>query len=151
MAVRIKNNYTESLVSRTEIVGNSASVVNGGFVSFSSGYIVPATTSGKIEWVANHTVTGASDNITVAKLTCNYTKNHPWIDFEVDISWGTITHADVGKYYSLLTYDTVDGSTESTSKIAYELDVSNNVIVSYDRQLRMVGYVSATAGLFEIV
>lgn len=135
MAVRIVSNYDDSLVSRAEIVKDSAAVVKGGFVSYDSGYVVPATTSGKIEGIANHSVTAAADNSTVAKAKASFTKNHPGLEVEAEISGGTITQGDVGKFYSLVDNDTVDGTTESATA----------------GQVRLVGFISATLGRFEIV
>lgn len=135
MAVRIVSNYCDSLIARSEVVKDSATVVKGGFVSYDSGFVVPATTTGKIEGIANHSVTAAANNTTVAKVKATFTKNHPGLEVEAEISGGTVTEADVGKFYSLVDNDTVDGTTESTTA----------------GQVRLVGFISATLGRFEIV
>jgi hypothetical protein len=150
MAVRIVQNLCDSLVSRSEIVANSAALVVGGFVSLSGGYLIPATTTGKLEGASNETYTAASDNQTVAKYKGSYTVSHPGTRYEVDITGGTVTQADVGKYYNLSTSVLVDGTTEATAMATVPDDGIPADPVTF-MQLRLVEFKSATLGVFEIV
>lgn len=134
MAKIVDNNaYVSSSDSR--LGKNSAVFVNGGLVSVSGTTVAPAGTSGRIDGVSNQTITLASDNETVAKKTVSFTKALPNItSVELEVSGGTITGADVGKYFSLTDTDTVDGTSEATSPVS--------------KQLKMVEFISATKCVF---
>jgi len=77
----------------------------------------------------------ASDNESVGLVKVSYTIALPNItEIELEVSGGTITGADVGKYFSLTDKDTVDGTTESSSPVGM--------------QLKMVEFISATKCVF---
>lgn len=145
--------------SRSEIGGNSVSVSNGNFVSLSGGYIIKAVdTSGRIEGIANETATMASDNQTVAKAKICYTVAQPTTEFEITISGGTVTQADVGKFYNLTSGGTaIDGTTESatgsyvnTSESltgnAESIGSATDAVLKL--QFKLVKFLSATNGIF---
>jgi len=64
----------------------------------------------------------------------NYEAPKDSTTYDVEISGGTITAADEGKFYDLSDSETVDGTSESTST----------------GQLKLVGFKTATLGTFVI-
>ena len=134
MANKIYSNVGYTSRSQSKVGTNSAAFAGWDFVQLSGWFVAVAWTSWKIEGIANGTKTFASDNQTVAKEKLSYTKFDDEVTVETSITWGTVTAADEGKYYSLSTQNIVDGTTESTTSW----------------QLRLVTYVSATKGRFGI-
>lgn len=122
-------------VGDSKVGKNSTSVVVGDFVTYSSGTYTPATGTAVIAGVSNQTKTYASNNETVAKEVLSITKANETLLVQSEISGGTITVADEGKYYSLVDGNTVDGTTESATT----------------GTLQLVKYVSAILGVFKIV
>ena len=117
------------------IWGNSVTFAYRDFVSKSGWFLILATPSTVIEWVAKMAAVMASDNQTVAKKEVIYEEQKPQTTFEVAISGWTITIADEGKYYNLTDQVTVDWTTESTTS----------------GQLQLVKFKTATKSLFKIV
>lgn len=103
--------------STSQIVANSNTLVNGDLVAISGGFLIKAidTTVRPLVGVANWPVTAASDNQTVAKLRCNYTRIEPYdTRFEFTTS-AAIAQADVGKFYGLTSAGIVDVATASAT------------------------------------
>lgn len=117
------------------IGGNSVTVADWDFVSKVGGFIVASTTGVDIEWVANGGQTFDSDNQTVGKKKLTYLKADDYMQFKCEIAGGTITQAKEGMYYDLTDKDTVNGTTESAST----------------GQVKLVKFVTATVGIFQVV
>lgn len=151
MAVNKKVVQTVDGYSVSAIGANSAAFGVGDFVSYSGGYVTPSTAGVKIEGVSNSTKTFDSDNITVDKDTLSYTKATPSMTVVVEISGGTITQADEGKYYNLTDANTVDGTTESANESYIDTTSAAAVDPVVKYQLRLVDFVSSTSGKFAVV
>ena len=134
MAKLVKNNsYVSS--SKSRLGKNSQVFKNGDLVSVVGTVVQPAGTTWRVDGVCNGTATMASDNESVGLVKVSYTIALPNItEIELEVSGGTITGADVGKYFSLTDKDTVDGTTESSSPVGM--------------QLKMVEFISATKCVF---
>lgn len=135
MAVSVRRENAHAKVSRTALAKNSLALTEPAFVFVAGGIVDVAVAGGRIDGVSNSIATYASDNQTVAMKNAEYTDVSTQNTYKVTVSGGTITSADVGKYYDLSDSVTVDGTTESTTT----------------GQLRMVEFISATECVFEIV
>jgi len=130
------NAYTSKWDAR--LGKNSAAFAVWDLVSNVWGIATPATTTWRIDWIANWSVTFASDNQTVAQAKLGYTVAIPNLtEIEIDITWGTITVADEGKYFLLTDANTVDGTSESATPTLM--------------QLKLVKFVSATRSIFTTI
>ncbi len=138
-------------LSRTAVGANSAAFGVGDFVSYSGGYVTPSTAGVKIEGLSNSTKTFDSDNVTVDKDVLSFTKATPSLVVASEISGGTITKADEGKYYNLTDANTVDGTTESANESFIDTTSAAAVDPVVKYQLRLVKYVSSTLGHFAVV
>lgn len=139
--------------SRTELAANSTTILSGDLLTVaSSGYPQKAGATGAIIGIANNGVTAASDNLTVAKLKAEYTLSSGVQYFDFPVSGGTITVADQGKFYNLLSDGTaVDGATESTieSYVDTVAGTAFDPVIKY--QVKLIGFKSATLCTFSIV
>lgn len=99
----------------------------------------------------------ASDNQTVAKKRVEYypAKSSTVFQYGVTISGGTITVADEGKFYNLSDAVTVDGTTENSTTVTGGYTNTSDAGAAQDPllkfQLKLVKFVTATYGIFEIV
>ena len=135
MSIRLyeSNGYKNSTLDG---IGDNSMVLDWAyFLQQTAGIVEKATAGANIVWVNVTEWTMASDNETVAKVRVNFVPADAGRLYEVEISWGTITVADEGKYYDLTDADTVDGTSESTST----------------GQLQLVKFVTATKSIFKIV
>lgn len=128
------NAYTAS--SQAQIASNSLAVEQGNFVSLASGFMALSGAGDTIEGVSITDKTFTSDNQTVAQDVVIFTPARPEDLYEVEISGGTITQADVGKFYDLVsdTDQRADGTSESAST----------------GQLRLEEIISSTLGIFSV-
>jgi len=139
------NNTTESGI------GDNSMVLDGAyFLQQTAGIVEKATAGAKIIWVNVTEWTMTSDNETVAKVRINFVPASAGRLYEVEISWGTVTVADEGKYYNLSDADTVNGATEST--VPYYVDTTAGAAVDavISMQVQLVKFVSATKSIFKI-
>lgn len=141
--------------SYTKIGTNSASFANGDAVSVTSGFAVKSTAGKRIIGIANGTKTFASDNQTVALDTINYTRVEPNDSLAEMVTSATITTADVGKYYDLVTSThLVDVATALVSESGMVVNTSDGgaatdpVII---RQVRLEKVLTTTSGVFSFV
>lgn len=140
--------------SLTDIAANSQTILSGDLLTVaSSGYPRKAGATGAIIGIANNSVTSASDNETVAKLKVEYTLKNGIQYFDFPISGGTITVADQGKFYNLLSNGTaVDGATESTVESyvnTSDAGAAIDPVIKY--QVKLEVFKSATLCAFSIV
>ena len=150
MANKIYSNVAYASRSKSKIWVNSAAVQGWDFVQVSWNFVTVATTSWKIDWVANGTYTFTSDNQTVAMKKMSFTQNSDDLLIESAITWGTITVADEGKFYNLSDARTVDGTTEATTvSTADAAAVGITPVITM--QLQLVKFISATKGVFKII
>jgi len=117
------------------IAGNSLDASSGTFISITGGYAVATWAGVDIAGVSVTEKVFASDNQTVALAKVSIAPTDAGVEYGISISGGTITQADVGKFYDLTAAQVVDGATESTTT----------------GQLQMTKFVSATYGYFKIV
>lgn len=132
-------------------IGDNSMVLDGAyFLQQTSGIVEKATTGAKIVWVNVTEATMAADNETVAKVRVNFVPASAGRLYEVEISGGTVTVADEGKFYNLADADTVDGTTESA--VPYYVDTTAGAAVDpvISMQLQLVKFVSATKWIFKI-
>lgn len=132
MVTLVRNNSYDSS-AQSGIGGNSADLKAGDFVQKSDGYVIGATAGSIIVGTSKVEKVYASDNQTNAQEVVTYVPSTSAV-YSVEISGGTITQADEGKFYDLSDKDTVDGTTE---------DVATG-------QLVLVKYVTPTLGHFSI-
>jgi len=117
------------------IAGNSLDASSGTFISLTGGYAVATGAGVSIAGVSVTEKVFDADNQTVDMAKVSIVPTDADVVYEISISGGTITQADVGKYYDLTAAQLVDGATESTTT----------------GQLQMVAFISATLGQFKIV
>lgn len=138
--------------SRSSIASNSVAIANGDFLSLSGGFLIKATTSSKIEGMANGTKTYDADNQTVDMERASYTKAGPMTEFEIVITGGTVTQADEGvSYYNLTTLNRIDGTTESAIESYVDTVAASATDAVINMQFKLVKYLSATLGIFVAV
>lgn len=101
--------------SETRIAVNSAAIQPGDAIKMSGEFAALAWAGETIVWVAKTQQTFASDNQTVAQNKVLYTPTRPETTFRIPILGGTITAADVNKYYDITSTQVVDGTTETTT------------------------------------
>ena len=152
MSIRLyeSNGYKTSTLSG---IGDNSMVLDGAyFLQQTSGIVEKATAGARIIWVNNTQATFASDNETVAKKRVEFVPATADRLYEVEITGGTITVADEGKYYNLTDADTVNGATEST--VPFYVDTSDtggaaDPVIAL--QVQLVKFVSSTKSIFRIV
>lgn len=152
MTIKIwtQDNYARN--SQSGVGANSLALTGKFFLKRTGNVIDKAGASDRIIWVNYTEKTFASDNETVAKSKVEFEPKATDVSYLVEISGGTITVADEGKFYNLLDADTVDGTTESTTP--YFVDTSDTggaVDPVISRQLQLERFISATLGEFKIV
>lgn len=125
---------------RVGIASNSLVLADGDLLTKSGGFVIKAGATGKIEGIATGGQTFASDNQTVAQAQVESVKVADDTVFEIEISGGTITQADEGKFYSLTAAGIVDGTTEATASTE-----------AAPKQVKMEKFISATLGRFVAV
>jgi len=135
MSIRLDKSIDYNNSTESGIGGNSMVLDGAYFLQQTSGIIEKATAGARIVWVNVTEWTMTSDNETVAKKRINFVPASAGRLYEVEISWGTITVADEGKFYNLSDADTVDWITESATT----------------GQLQLVKFVKATKSIFKIV
>lgn len=151
MANRIIDQKSYVSKSRSDVAANSTVVQTGDFVSLSGGFATAATTSGKIEGLANRGNTYASDNQTVAKDTISYTILRPGDLVRVAVTGGTINNTKEGRFYNLSDPRTVNGASESTGQETADASGASATAAITIKQLRLVRFVTATLCDFEVV
>ncbi len=129
----ISNSYENGDLSN--IGGNSVAFTDKCMVNEAGDFLILATVGGNIDGIAKQEVTMASDNQTVAKREVLWEPIKPSTTVRMTVTGGTITSADVGKFFDLATASTVDGATESATT----------------GQLKMTKFISATKCEFQIV
>lgn len=151
MSIKLyKSNWHEH---RTEklIWANSLALDWAFFIKNSSSFADKATTGTRIVWVNITETTLASDNQTVAKKEIVFMPSSIRNLYEVEITGWTITRADEWKYYNLTDADTVDWTTETTVESYVDTVAWTAIDPVVKMQVRLVEFVSATLGRFEIV
>lgn len=126
------NGYTSGLVSK--VAANSVDLDEGTLVKIDGGYITVAGAGDTIEGVSVTKNVFASDNQTVAMELATYMPANANQWYEMPITGGSVTAADVGKYFDITAAQVVDGASESAST----------------GQLKMEQFISATRGVFSI-
>lgn len=151
MAISLKNFVTYTGNEEGVIAENSADTSTSDiFVTISGGFAAPAAAGEKIAGVSLTRAAFAANNQTVAKRKLNFIPSEVDLTYMVTVSGGTITAADVGKYFNLSSSTVVDGTTEATAEATVTNDgVGTDAVVKM--QLVMVGFVSATLCEFKIV
>lgn len=130
-----------------DVVANSQTILGGELIANSGGFLVKATGSTpNIVGIANHSITSASDNQTVAQAKLNYTRKDDELRFSLPIVGGTVANTDEGKYFNLDSNGSVDGTSKATDFAT--ANTSTGVITRL--QLRLVKYVDATNSIFAI-
>lgn len=141
--------------SYTKIGTNSASFANGDAVSVTSGFAVKSTAGKRIVGIANGAKTFASDNQTVALDTLSYTRVEPNDSLAEMVTSATITTADVGKYYDLVTgTQLVDVATALVSETGMVVNTSDGGAATDPvilRQVRLEKVLTSTSGVFSFV
>ena len=133
MNTKLKSNtYENGVISA--LGKNSEAFGMHDFVVKTANVLSLAVAAGVISGIAMEAATMASDNETVDMVKVNYEEAKDSTVYKVEISGGTITAADEGKFYDLSDENTVDGTSESATT----------------GQLKLVTYISATAGGFVI-
>ena len=97
-----------------KVMSNSLSLTGNELLSLSDGYLVKASYTGAIIWIASGAKTATANNQTVAKEQYDYIARDDYTEYEIVINWGTITEVDVGKTYGLNANQEVDWTTEWT-------------------------------------
>jgi len=144
-----QDNYEKN--SKKGVGANSLNLTGKFFLKRTGNVIDKAGASDRIIWVNYTEQVFASDNETVAKATVEFEPKETQVTYIAEISWGTVTVADEGKYYNLSDADTVNGATEST--VPYYVDTTAGAAVDpvISMQLQLVKFISATKGVFKIV
>lgn len=149
----------EAEESTTKIGTNSAVFASGDFVSVTSGFAVKSTAGKRIIGTANHAITFASDNQTVAREVVSYTRIEPSDTIAELVTSAAISYADVGKYYDVVTgTQLVDIATALVSESGFytktdDAGVAIDALVPKQVKLEKVLGVSGTStvGLFSFV
>lgn len=121
------------------------------FLQQTSGIVEKATAGVAIIGVNETQATFTSDNETVAKKRVSFVPATADRLYEVEVTGGTITVADEGKYYNLTDADTVNGATESI--VPFYIDTTSAAAVDavIALQVKLVKFISATKCVFSIV
>jgi len=119
------------------VAGNSLAANPGLVLTETSGFAEEAGAASKCIGVCTQTKTFDSDNETVAKDLVTYEPVFAGKSRKMPIEGGSVTQADVGNYFGLTAAQAVEG-TDSTATKTSSLN------------WRLVEFVSATKGLFEI-
>lgn len=144
---RITNYKNQGQEGFEDVVANSQTILGGELVANSGGFLVKATGSTpNIVGIANHSITSASDNQTVAQAKLNYTRKDDELRFSLPIVGGSVVNADEGKYFNLDSNGSVDGTSKATDFAT--ANTGTGVITRL--QLRLVKYVDATNSIFAI-
>lgn len=125
----VKEGYNDGTESR--IAANSLAAQPWDALKFSWEFVTQAWAGDTICGVALGQKTYASDNQTVASDKVLYTPVNAVKTYRIPILWGTITAADVNKYYDITSTQVVDGTTETTTATG---------------QLQMVKFISSVSG-----
>lgn len=145
-----QDNYAKN--SERWVGANSLNLTGKFFLKRTGNIIDKAGASDRVIGVNYTEDTFASDNQTVALKTVEFEPKENQMTYIVEISGGTITVVDEGKYFNLLDADTVNGSTESTVPYFVKTDDAGAAIDPVvSMQLQMVKFISATKGEFKIV
>ena len=118
-----------------KVAANSLAAAQGTLLRLNGGFMEAADAGETIEGVSTQKKTFDSDNQTVDQDKVNYKPVRSSDTYFAEITWGTITQADVGKYFDINSSQQVDGTTESTTT----------------GQVKMEEFISATLGVFSIV
>ena len=145
-----QDNYAKN--SEKGIGANSLNLTGKFFLKRTGNIIDKAGASDRIIWVNYTEQVFASDNQTVAKAKVEFEPKETQMTYVVEITGGTVTVDDEGKFYNLTDADTVNGATESI--VPNYVDTSNtggatDPVISM--QLQMVKFISATKWEFKIV
>lgn len=141
-------------IGAAEVASNSLAVAYGDLVTVnSSGFVVKAGTTGRIEGFSMETKTFPSDNQTVGKDKLQYVRFADDTQVRLTVSNGTITSADnKNKFYNLASNGTVDAATETAvAEYVVTSDAGAAVDAVVKMQLRLVKQLSTTEGLFVVV
>ena len=144
-----QDNYAKN--SEKGVGANSLNLTGKFFLKRTGNIIDKAGASDRVigvnytEWVF------AADNQTVAKAKVEFEPKETQMTYVVEITGGTVTVDDEGKFYNLTDADTVNGATEST--VPYYVDTTAGAAVDavISLQLQLVKFISATKGVFKIV
>ncbi len=138
-------------VAADEIASNSLDINSWDFVSLTSGFVVKAGTTGKIEWISKTDRVFASNNQTVAKAKVVYVPSKGQLTVEATAD-ATIAQADIGSYFNINADGTVDVATKSaTNAYVNTSDAGWAVDPVLYLQLKLVRVITSTLGEFEIV
>lgn len=138
-------------ISVDEVASNSLAITSGDLVSLSGGFVIKATTSGKVVGISKTTKTFAADNQTVAKAKVVFVPGSEGVVVKLTAD-ATITQADVGKFYNLNANQTVDVATVQTvASYVNTSDAGAAVDAVINMQLELVKFIDATTGEFRLV
>lgn len=151
MAIRLFESNGHKTSTLTGIGDNSMVLDGAFFLQQTSGIVEKATAGVAIIGVNETQATFTSDNETVAKKRVSFVPATADRLYEVEITGGTITVADEGKYYNLTDADTVNGATESI--VPFYIDTTSAAAVDavIALQVKLVKFISATKSVFSIV
>jgi hypothetical protein len=139
--------------SNAKIAANSAAILAGDPVSFSGGFVIKSVdTSGRIEGVATHDITAASDNQTVAKSTVGYVEAVPSMRLELSCSSASLAATDEGQYFNLTSAGIVDYATKSTAvAVVNTSDAGAATDPVIYKQVRLDKYVGQNTSTYSVV
>ena len=144
-----QDNYAKN--SEKWVGANSLNLTGKFFLKRTGNIIDKAGASDRIIWVNYTEQVFASDNQTVAKAKVEFEPKETQMTYVVEITGGTVTVDDEGKFYNLTDADTVNGATEST--VPYYVDTTAGAAIDpvISMQLQLVKFISATKWEFKIV
>ena len=144
-----QDNYAKN--SEKGVGANSLNLTGKFFLKRTGNIIDKAGASDRIIWVNYTEWVFAADNQTVAKAKVEFEPKETQMTYVVEITGGTVTVDDEGKFYNLTDADTVNGATEST--VPYYVDTTTGAAVDavISLQLQLVKSISATKWEFKIV
>ena len=144
-----QDNYAKN--SEKWVGANSLNLTGKFFLKRTGNIIDKAGASDRIIWVNYTEKVFASDNQTVAKAKVEFEPKETQMTYVVEITGGTVTVDDEGKFYNLTDADTVNGATEST--VPYYVDTTAGAAIDpvISMQLQLVKFISATKWEFKIV
>lgn len=103
------------------VLENSASVSYWDILSLKDGYLWEPVAWDIVEWVSLEAVTVAADNETIKRTKVQYLRMSDDTELLMDVTWGTITQADVGSLFNT-TWQNVDWA--GTAAVAKVVDVT---------------------------
>ena len=119
------------------VAANSLAANPGLLLKEASGFATEADANAKFLGVCTQTKTFDSDNQTVAKALITFEPARVGKSRKLPIAGGSVTQANVGNRFTITAAQAVDGTSAASTKTS-------------SLNLKLVEFISATKGLFEI-